>query len=801
MENNIVEKLIEKYNFIIGKIGESNPKLARTTFNKLNYIVITIANYQRLKKQFKLEETKDLKKIYRILQSINLIDRCDYELVSDFLEENIDILNELVNIIESYNSLYDIFDLYENIISNDIVVKESYYSVIKENKARDRSGSYYTSKKFARNIVKKTIDDYVCNKLSIDKNELEELIASKSDKLKRLLSKSKYTDLSSGTGHFIISLIEYIDEILNDEEVIKEIILNIYAFDVDFIALQVLRSELFIRYGNIDKSQFIKSNTILGNTLINLDDVDYTKMLELVSEGYIYHSQIGINQNKFIGFFDVIIGNPPWEKIRFEDKNFFTNYCPTISSINKKNERMKEIINLNKSNPNLKKYYDNFNLGIEISKKQIKENDKFRNSSKGELNTYNLFTELAVNFLKNDGCITLIIKSGLITTSANSKIFKFLLEHNLLKSIYDFINKNKIFPIDSRERFAVLFLQKYFYEDFNLKMMLENIDDINSSYDGIKLNQNILRKINPETEMIPNISSVEELDLLLEFYEKFKVFEQEFSSCKYGRLVHLTNHSDSIYKTQGEGNIPIYEGKFIERYDNKFSTFKNVSEEKKYASKATSIEMSEEDKVSIEEIPESRYFIDKDKWKEITKNYNNEYTLYWRSLTSAKNKRTTIATILPHIPTIQSLQLLQCDNNKDLIIILSLFNSAIFDYLVRLKLNGIDLTPTIIKQIPVPSKDKFKKNVLFKGIFDSIENHIAVRVKELYKNDYRNNAIFKELKLKDLNLEVSNKELILEIDYLISKVYEITIKDLINIMSTFTKYYSEKDILYVKGLK
>lgn len=802
MENNLMEKILYTYNVIIEKIDKFNPKVARSVFNKINYIIITVSSYQRLRDKFKLKETKDLNEIYEILVEIDFIDLIDLNFMTEFIQENKNILQDLVNILMQYNSSYNVFDLYENIISNDIVIKDSKYTVIKENKARDRSGAYYTSRQFAKNIVKKSINDYICNKLEINKFELENLLTSKSSIVKELLLESKYSDISCGTGHFIIALIEYLEDIL-DDEFIHDIILNIYAFDVDFIAIQIIRSELLIKSENLKNAKLIKDKTIVGNTLINSERIDYSKVLELTSQGYIYHPEIGINQNKYENFFDVIIGNPPWEKIRFEDKNFFTNYCPRITNINKKEDRLKEIENLKYSNPNLKDYYDSFNLKMDISKKLIKSNQIFKNSASGELNTYNLFTELSVNFLKEKGCIALIVKSSLITSSANSKIFKFLVEENLIKAIYDFINKKKIFPIDSRERFSVLFLQKYFYGDFDLKMMLEEIDAINYIENTIKLNKEILQQINPSTQMIPNISSSKELKLLIKFYKQFNIFEQEFNNCKFGRLVHLTNHTNWIYKEKKDNTEAIYEGKFIEIYDNKFSTFKDLSHEKKYASKANAREMSEIEKNDILNIPESRFFIDKDKWQEISKNYDCQYSLYWRALTKACNRRTTIATILPHIPTIQSLQLLQCNDNKELLIILSLFNSAIFDYLVRLKLNGIDLTPTIIKQIPVPNKTVFKNKIIFNGEKNSIENHIFIRIEALYKNDYRNNNIFKSIKLPKTKVEsnISKKEIILQIDYLISKAYDIEIEELIQILSTFPKYYTKEDLEYIRKLK
>jgi hypothetical protein len=212
----------------------------------------------------------------------------------------------------------------------------------------------------------------------------------------------------------------------------------------------------------------------------------------------------------------------------------------------------------------------------------------------------------------------------------------------------------------------------------------------------------------------------------------------------------------------------------------------------------------EEEKKNPYIVPESRYFIEKDKWEDISKNYKANYSVVWRSLTSTTNRRTTIASILPHSPTIQSIQLLQCnDDYRTLIIILALFNSAIFDYLVKLKLNGIDLTQSIIRQIPVPSRETFREVVCFKGITATIEEHIFIRVKELYRNDVRLKELFEQVTqgvscYNGSNIE--NKQIIVELDYLIAIAYGVNKERLIAIMSTFTQYFCSEDIDVIKQL-
>lgn len=805
MNKELINNILKIYNDILDFNFINCPQMARERYIKINYILITLLNYMKLKNKFQktIENNDNIKYIFKNLKELNFITQEEEEFIIEFLHENIINLNELFKILKTNNVHEYIFEFYEEILSLDIVLNNNKYTIIKENNSRDRLGAYYTSDDLANEVIEKTLKKYLIKKLNVELNELEFLISKKNTLILHILKESKFVDLSCGTGHFIIALINFLEKIAMSQDDLENMLFNIFGFDVDFVALQIIKTEILIKSNNLNNILKIHSNFILGNTLIDTPNNNYFEKISLISKGYINHLKLGINQKEYEKLFDVIIGNPPWEKIRFEDKNFFSNYCPNIAKITKKDERKKEIDNLENTNPNLMNYYKIFNEELEKCKNQIKQNERFKNSANGELNTYSLFTELAINFLSEKGYIGIIVKSSLITSVSNSKLFLYLLNNQMIVSLDDFINKLKIFPIDSRERFSVIILSKYKEKNFNLKMMLKVPKEINDyNISEIILDKNLLNKINPKTYMIPNISSNLELKLLISLYSKFNIFEKEFPKSKFGRLVHLTSHSKYIHRSENSNNIPIYEGKFIEIYDNKFSTFENINFDVAYTSKASARLMTNEEKIKRNYYPKSRYFIEKEKWNDITKKYPNKYSIVWRSLTSASNKRVTLASLLPHCPTIQSIQLLQYEDNYEiLLIILSLFNSAIFDFIVKLKLNGIDLTQTIIKQIPVPSIIKFEETIIFKGIKASIKHHIFQRISSLYKFDDKLDSFFTNIpnlnNLEKFDLK-NRRNLILELDFLIFKVYDVnTVNEITTIIKEFPKYYSQNDLDYI----
>src|SRR5699024_1829567 len=324
--------------------------------------------------------------------------------------------------------------------------------------------------------------------------------------------------------------------------------------------------------------------------------------------------------------FELIVGNPPWEKLRFEEKSFFLPWASHISKINKKNDRAKEIEKLKHSQPLVYQYYKKYLSQLDDSKELIKKSHLFNNSAVGELNTYALFTELASSFVSKKGRVCYIVKSAIVVSPVNKRIFQFLLSGSLI-GCYDFINRKNIFDIDNRERFCVLLLGENNNNYFRYKAGLTEPDELLISDDELRISEDILNLLNPLTGMLPSVTDSSELTFLIEMHTLHPVLEQEFPDCKFGRLVHFTNHTDFIDRELKDDNIPIYEGKFIDLYDGRYSTYEGVEYDKRYSNKASSIVIPKAAKEDSLILPNSRYFIKKDKWESLSKNYTEDYSL------------------------------------------------------------------------------------------------------------------------------------------------------------------------------
>lgn len=746
------EKILDNFSFIMKKHFESDQKYDWRIENQLRFLLIYEIINTSLHKQYP--------NFFTEYNTSKILDDEDLTIIQEFSVHDID---------------YSI--LYQDLLSLDLYYNNEGYEIIKDKHFRNNLGAYYTPDWLSYSLTEETLKNYFVLNYKIDIHDFDF-----KDEIVNIIKKLKISDLSSGSGSFIIAYLNVIKNILKVSDIFLENILNnIYCIDVDPIALLILKYNVAKEF-NINP---MKINTILGNPLLKYNSKSEDKFYYF-AEGRIYNAALSLDENVHPkDGYDIILGNPPWEKIRFEERLFFKSSYPKISEISQKDIRKIEIDKIPLADLN---YYLEFKNDYMDLKNKDLMNPRLNDSLKGELNTYSLFYELGVKLLSESGIIGVLVKASMVKVAANKRMFGNLLNNNMLCDIIMFNNSKKIFSIDSREEFAfIISSMQGNNPSFNLFV---NITDHNELLDKegrcIVLSKSELSTINPETGMVPNINSIDELKLLLKLYKENNTFSNVFGNVKFGRLVHLTNHSEYI-STEPQNNIPIYEGKFIELYDSMFATFKNVSLNNRQKSKAQALIQK-----APKEIPESRFFINKNFWNNLSKNYTKDYTIVWRSLTSVTNRRTMLASIIPFMPTSQSIQFLQTNSQKELIIVLSLFNSIIFDYLVRLKMPGIDLTQTVIKSIPIPTSTAFDQQIIFNNIPSSFYEHIYTRIKFLYKYDIRMDNLFKST-FYEYDCE-NPKKCISEIDILISKLYKFTPFETKKIASYFKAYYSSDEI-------
>lgn len=417
--------------------------------------------------------------------------------------------------------------------------------------------------------------------------------------------------------------------------------------------------------------------------------------------------------------FDCVIGNPPWEKVKLMEIEFFASIIPEIAQLTTKAEREKAIAELLVKDPSVHQSLEKQRAIIEKENVYFKFSGNFKYGNVGEITTYALFVELADLTSNNNGFVGMIIKSSIATSTTYGDFFRYLFD-NYLISFFDFKNWAQYFQgVGYHERYALLTLKKNRLISHEIKFgfQLVTVDDLHDESRIFILSTSDLDLFSPLTNTIPVFDSNRQKVIATKIYQNFGVLvdekkEKNSWGLKYIRLFDMSNDSNLFCRTDnfpfitdfGKGTIinnneeflPLYEGKYIQRYDHRFASYENIPINERYSRKAgtTTPDLNQKNNPAYEIEP--RYWMKRSVYQrsvESTMNVQNYY-LCARLVTNViSNARSVIACIIPSYPTNNLALLLDINSTskKDYaekcLVLTSLFCSFAFDFIVRLKMS------------------------------------------------------------------------------------------------------------------
>jgi len=466
--------------------------------------------------------------------------------------------------------------------------------------------------------------------------------------------------------------------------------------------------------------------------------------------------------------FDVVIGNPPWEKFKPLDPEFFTNYCEYYRELSKSEQKSTREKLL--KNSLIKTSY------ISYIKKYRNETNSFKKYYKlqgtGDLNLYKLFLEKAYQISSN---IVAFLIPGQITIDNGSIEFrKTFLKDRSLWRIIGLINRKGLFEnVHLEQRFVLLFLDKksrhdmvetygwsYYFKDFKntqlLKLSTEFFNDFdeNKTYylDINKLNYDIFDKI----KRSPISSRLKKMG-----YHIWREYDVTL---------------DSKYFNDKKGLYKLFSGQAINHFDCMSKTWiENHGRSSRWK------------KVEFPKIKNYRteYFVNTIPKRIIEHHDKNKsnFRIVTQTVTGAvTNARTVNAAILPKKyltnNSLNNLFIGNCD--EELFYYLAVLDSFIVDWQIRSKI-ATNLNKFILDSILVPKFEKIdqdiRENIWKNSIrLSAVSEDFNEITQKYFKKDYN------EIVVSD---HEKRQELKNEIDYLVAKIWGLNKEEIKNILNSF----------------
>ena len=357
------------------------------------------------------------------------------------------------------------------------------------------------------------------------------------------------------------------------------------------------------------------------------DDVEADMQAECIAAteaNRVFHWPLEFPAVMARGGFDAVIGNPPWEVSQLSDVEFFAVRDPDVAGL-QGNDRKTSIRRLEVDNPLL---WEEFNLAsrvIEAANTFFRSSGRFSLTATGKINTYPLFAEhfsqLAraqrkeepaksiVQVITDTGGVRpsppgragVIVPTGIATDSSTSAFFGDLIARNRLSALYDFENRQRLFPaVDSRVKFSILAIGPS--RETRFAAFLLNTQDLEEKERQIELEAGDFKLMNPNTLTAPLFRARADRDLTRKLYRAAPVLIREPEDRTDGDsnpwgitfqqgLYNMTSASrffrtaaqlteqglsrDGVNWRHRDGRtyVPLYEAKMIHHFDHRFGSY------------------------------------------------------------------------------------------------------------------------------------------------------------------------------------------------------------------------------------
>jgi hypothetical protein len=401
------------------------------------------------------------------------------------------------------------------------------------------------------------------------------------------------------------------------------------------------------------------------------------------------------------GGFDCVLGNPPWERIKLQEKEFFASCSTEIANAANKAAREKLIKELPKKNPELAQAWEEAKHDAEAQGKFIRESGRFPLTAVGDINTYAVFAETTRNLISPDGRVGVIVPTGIATDDTCKKFFGDLTKKQALAGLYDFENREAIFVAVHRSyKFSLLAISGKPIKRGNFAFFLTQPRQLDNQARLFQLTPQDIALLNPNTLTCPVFRTSADAELTKKIYQRVPVLENEQTShnpwgVSFMRMFDMANDSGLFKNEARDGLIPLYEAKMFHQFDHRWAT---------YTDRGDTRDLTDQEKGDASFSVQPRYWISQvEVENRLARKWQKDWLLGWRDICRATDERTVIASILPKSACGDTVLLMfpQVENKKLISCLFANLNNLTFDFAAKQKVAGTHLKFFTMRQLPI----------------------------------------------------------------------------------------------------
>lgn len=502
----------------------------------------------------------------------------------------------------------------------------------------------------------------------------------------------------------------------------------------DEILPTLTKLNLYLNYQNT--KHFIKDpqerQSLLALQQAGLESLEQDKKAKDLIESYaktyrFFNYEIEfpeiVSDGVFIGF-DIIIGNPPWDKTKFSDSDFFPQFISNYRTLS--NSKKEEIKTNLLDKPYIKAQYEREKAFIQSVNDYYKESYPL-NSGSGDGNLFRFFVEKNLHLLAKNATLNYVLPSALMLEEGSLSLRKEILENKRLNFFYSFENREGIFnDVHRSYKFALMQVQNTQADSTHkIKTMFykTNIDSVYDINNIIETSLEEIATLSPSQLALQEVRDKKDLEILAKCYARFKPLSLEWLD--FRRELDMTADKDLFIESFSDDLLPLYEGKMIHQFNAEFGEPTYFLDSTSFDERLRSKEiyrLKQDLGINSKEYENILKTLSNSQSVEVLEDslicYDREFfRLGFRAVASDTNERTLIFSLLPknvgfghsmfanipkrYIIDFHGTIAIQSVSHKRLLFALGIFNSLVVDYIAR-GMVQINVSKTYLERIPLP---------------------------------------------------------------------------------------------------
>ena len=461
-----------------------------------------------------------------------------------------------------------------------------------------------------------------------------------------------------------------------------------------------------------------------------------------------------------VGGFDAVIGNPPWDRIKLQEVEWFASRSLELALAPTAAARKTGIQRLRDKDAPLADEFDAAKERAEGLGDMIRASRRYPLLGGGDINLYSLFVERAMSLIKPDGFVGLLTPSGIYADKTAAVFFKSISTSGRLAGLFDFENRRlgtglpPFFPdVDSRFKFCALIFggAERRFDETECAFFLHDTETIKNPDRCFPLSSSDFTRVNPNTATAPIFRTRRDAEITRRIYARHPVlvdrsggeerrawpirFMQGLFNMTAGSHLFRTAaqlDAQGFYPVQGnrwkrgeELYLPLYQGRMIHQFDHRANSVR-VNPESTH-NPYLSEEVTGAQHADPNFLPQTQYWVPSGNVEAALPN-SRGYVLAFRDIARPTDIRTMIASLIPPVGAGNKVPLLlpydyEFDINTTACLAANL-NSMPFDYVVRQKVQGTAMNWYIVEQLPVIAPDDYDRQFGNTTAHDLVRDHV-----------------------------------------------------------------------------